>query len=422
MDSNAYINFLAMPFAQRLKQQYAFFEEESKKGYMVGRMGSGPVGTHMPYQTLDGGRFEDVLIFGSNNYLNLNNHPHVIEKVLEAVKQYGVGTGGSPAFSGYTEQHHELEQRLAALSGHEDALLLPGGYMANLCFVNGLMTRNDVLLYDKYSHASVLNAIKMTGVQFFPYDPEDLEEYQKLIAHIRDRRGPDVTIFSTVEGVRSIDGTVIDLHRYVEISRQNNIVIILDDAHGMGVLGKRGWGTLEQLGLMGQVDVRMSTCSKGLGAQGAFLTGSRETIFYLRSNSKPYVFTTGMAHPTVAAISAALDVLEQEPGRICRLHENVAYMQDRLEENGFVIKRGGTGIIPVFLPDGIAGKFNVEIYRQGIFANVMEYPMVPPGMERIRLSLMADHTREQIDRVIDIFIETGRKFDVFEKGDLQCTG
>jgi glycine C-acetyltransferase len=422
MDSNAYIEFLEKPFKERLKEQYDFFEQESKKGYLTGRMGSGSVDTHMPYRALDSDAFEDVLIFGSNNYLNLNNHPYVIEKVLEAVKKYGIGTGGSPAFSGYTKQHHQLEQRLAALSGHEDALLLPGGYMANLCFVNGLMTRNDILLYDKYSHASVLNAIKMTGVKFFPYDPDNLEEYERLITHIHERRASNATIFSTIEGVRSIDGTVIDLHRYVEISRRNGIVIILDDAHGLGVLGKRGWGTLEQLDLMGQVDVRMSTCSKGIGAQGAFITGDRETIFYLRSNAKPYVFTTGMAHPTVAAISAALDVLEQEPERIRRLHENVAYMQDRLEENGFVIKRGGTGIIPVFLPDGISGKFNREIYRRGVFANVMEYPMVPPGMERVRLSLMADHTHEQIDKVIEIFNEVGRLFGVPEVREQQCIG
>lgn len=422
MDSNAYINFLAKPFKERLSEQYAFFEQEKENGYMMGRLGSGPVDTCMPYQSLGVDDFQDVLIFGSNNYLNLNNHPYVIEKVIEAVRRYGIGTGGSPAFSGYTQQQHELQLRLCKLSGHEDSILLPSGYMANLCWVNGLMTRNDILLYDKYSHASVLNAIKMTGVQFFTYDPDNLKEYEGLIAYIRNKRGANVQLFSTIEGVRSIDGSVIDLSRYVEICHRNNIFIIIDDAHGMGILGKRGWGTLEHFNLMGQVDLRMSTCSKGLGAQGAFITGNRETIFYLRANAKPYVFTTGMAHPTVAAISAALDVLSIEPERRERLHSNVTYMQNRLEDKGFTIKRGKSGIIPVFLPDGLAGKFNREIFRRGIFANVMEYPMVPPGMERIRLSLMADHTKQQIDCVVGIFEEVADLFGDFHLKEKQCIG
>ena len=412
MDSQAYIEFLRRPFRERLDVQYAFYQEALEQGYMTGRTGAAPVDTVMQYKDLVGDAFREVLVFGSNSYLNLSTHPYVVEAVIEAVRKYGIGTGGSPAFSGYTQQHRDLELRLAALAGHEDALLLPSGYVANLCWVNGLMTRNDILLYDKYSHASVLNAIKMTGVQFFPYDPDDLPALEALIGQIKARRGANLQLFATVEGVRSIDGSVIDLRGYFKICKRHGIYVILDYAHGLGVLGKNGKGTLEHLDLMGQADLRMSTCSKALGAQGAFVSGSKKSIFFLRSHAKPYVFTTALSQPTVAAIAAGLDILEREPSRLQALHRNRAYMQGRLEEWGFRIHRGQAGIIPLFLPDGKAGQFNKAVYRRGVFANVMEYPMVPPGMERLRLSLMADHTKEQIDSAVDAIRRVAEELDV----------
>lgn len=409
MDANAFIEFLNQPFQQRLATQYAFYQAELKRGYMTGRMGAAPVQRYMQYKDLCSDTFREVLVFGSNSYLNLSTHPEVIEKVCEAVRNFGVGTGGSPAFSGYTRQHHALEQRLAAMAGHEDALLLPSGYVANLCWVNGLMTRQDVLLYDKHSHASVINAIKMTGVQFFPYDPDNLPALEKLVADIRARRG-STQIFATVEGVRSNDGSVIELDALLHICRDNSIFVILDDAHGMGVLGRNGWGTLEHLNLMGRADMRMSTCSKALGAQGAWVSGSREAIFYLRSYAKPYVFTTALAQPTVAAINAALDVLEREPQRRAAVHANRDYLAARLVEAGFRIGRTQSGIVPVYLPDGVAGRFNRRLYERGLFVNVMEYPMVAPGAERLRFSLMSEHTREDMDRAVTICRETAVEF------------
>lgn len=408
MDANAFIEFLNLPFAERLRQHRAFQQGETERGSMMGRMGVAPVGTHQSYQRLDGTGFEDMLIFGSNNYLNLNRHPHVVECVIDAVHRFGVGTGGSPAFSGYTRQHHELELRLAALAGHDDAVLLPSGYMANLCWVNGLMTRKDVLLYDKHSHASVINAIKMTGVQFFPYDPDHLDRFEELLDEIRSSR-PGVQVFATVEGVRSNDGSVIQLRRLLERCREQGIFVILDDAHGVGVLGRNGAGTLEHLDLMGMADMRMSTCSKALGAQGAWVSGSREAIAYLRAYAKPYVFTSALAQTTVAAIDAALDVLRDEPQRRARLHDNRRHITRRLESLGFDVGASESGIVPVYLPDGIAGRFNQHLHARGLFVNVMEYPMVAPGCERLRLSLMSEHTEADIDAAVGIMQETAQR-------------
>lgn len=410
MDSRALIELERQPFKQRLAFQYSLYLNEVEQGFMTGREGFGPVDRRMKYKDLNSDQFNDVLVFGSNSYLGLSNDPYVKAKVIEAVEKYGIGSGGSPAFSGYTRQHKELEQRLAALAGHEDAVLLPGGYMANLCWVNGLMNRNDIIVYDKNSHASVINAIKMTNVPFYTFDPERLEEFEKLLVRIKAKAKPGVQIFSTVEGVRSIDGTIIELKQYLEICRAHDVIVILDDAHGLGTVGKTGRGTLEHLDLIGQVDLRMSTCSKAIGAQGAFVSGSKEHIFLLRNFSYPYLFTSGLAQPTIAAISAALDVIEREPERIERLHANVRYMQDQLEAQGLRIIRGDSGIIPVFFSeDGVVRKINRALYRRGLFANIMEYPMVPPGLERLRLSVMATHTHEEIDTAVEMIAQVARE-------------
>lgn len=412
MDSRALIELQRQPFRQRLAFQYSVYLTEMEKGFMSGREGVGPVDRRMQYKDLHSDDYSDVLVFGSNSYLGMSNDPYVKQKVIEAVQQYGIGTGGSPAFSGYTQQHRRLEQRLAKLADHEDAVLLPGGYMANLCWVNGLMNRNDIIVYDKNSHASVINAIKMTGVQFYTFDPEKLDAFEALLETIQRRSGKEVQIFSTVEGVRSIDGTIIDLRRWVDICKRHSVITILDDAHGLGTVGRTGRGTLEHFDLIGQVDLRMSTCSKAIGAQGAFVSGSRQMIFLLRNFSYPYLFTSGLAQPTIAAISAALDILERDPDRVASLHRNVRYMQDRCEEEGLKIIRGESGIIPVFFrEDDMVRRINRLLYQRGLFVNIMEYPMVPPGLARLRLSVMATHTREEIDTAVSMIVEAARELN-----------
>jgi glycine C-acetyltransferase len=412
MDSHALIELQRLPYQKRVEASYASFEAERQKGALAGRESDGPLLPRMLYKNFSGEQYSEVLNFGSNNYLGLSYHPYVREKVKEAVDRYGVGTGGSPAFSGYSRAHRELEARLAKLAGHEDSLLLPSGFMANLCWVNGLMKRQDILLYDKHSHASVLAAIKMAGVQFFPFDPENLEEFETLVQRVLARKAPNGQIFATVEGVRSIDGAVVELRDWIALCKKHDILTILDDAHGLGSLGKRGWGTLEHLDLLGQVDFRMSTCSKGLGAQGAFLSGSKKSIHALRSSANAYVFTTALAYPTVAAISGALDVLENEPDLVGRLHSNVRTMRERLVAAGHRVGFSPAGIVPMYLPDGIARAFNRQLYNDGLFAHVMEYPMVPPGMERLRLSMAATHTAKDIEDALAILDRASRSFGV----------
>jgi glycine C-acetyltransferase len=329
MNSHALVELQRMPFHERVARHHALHEEEVRQGCLLGREGDGPVEPVQSYRDLFGPDFRDVLNFGTNNYLGLSTHPEVRKKVCEAVHEMGVGSGGSPAFSGYTSRHRRLERRLAALAGHDDAVLLPSGFMANLCWVSGLLRRQDVLVYDRHSHASVVNAVKMAGIPFYTFDPDDLDGLDRLLGEARRRSAGNAQIFSTIEGVRSIDGCVADIGRWIEICKGHGVVTVLDDAHGLGSVGQTGKGTLEHLGLLGQVDFRMSTCSKAMGAQGAFVSGSSGAIFYLRSLSHPYVFTTALAHPTIAAIDAALDVLESSPDLVEALHGNVAYLRGR---------------------------------------------------------------------------------------------
>lgn len=412
MDSRALVELQRKPFRERLEAQLELHEAEARQGSLLGRVGDGPVEPLQPYRELRGDGFTPVLNFGTNNYLGLATHPEVRRRACAAVMELGVGTGGSPAFSGYTRRHGNLERRLAALAGHEDAVLLPSGFMANLCWVTGLLRRQDVLVYDRYSHASVVDAVKMAGIPFFTFDPDDMEAFDALLREVRQRRADNAQIFSTLEGVRSVDGSIADVGRWIEVCRKHDVVTILDDAHGLGTAGPTGKGTLEHLGLLGRVDFRMSTCSKGLGAQGAFVSGSAKAILYLRSLAHPYVFTTALAHPTVASIAAALDVLEGEPQLLAALRANVAYLRDALRAVGLRTGDAPAGIIPVYLPDGIARPFNRALYEAGLFAHVMEYPMVPPGMERVRLTVMATHTRDTLDRAVEIFQRVARRFEL----------
>lgn len=410
MDSRALIELQRKPFRERLEAQFAVHEEEVRQGSLLGRIGDGPVEPMQQYRHLLAPGFGEILNFGTNNYLGLATHPEVRRRVCAAVMELGVGTGGSPAFSGYTRRHGDLERRLAALAGHEDAVLLPSGFMANLCWVTGLLRRQDILVYDRYSHASVVDAVKMAGVSFFTFDPDDMEAFDALLEEVKRRRQGNAQIFCTLEGVRSVDGSIADVARWLAVCRRHDVVTVLDDAHGLGTVGPTGKGTLEHLGLMGQVDFRMSTCSKGLGAQGAFVSGSAKAIFYLRSLAHPYVFTTAMAHPTLAAIGAALDVLEGEPHLLASLHRNVLHLRDALRALGLTVGDAPAGIVPVYLPDGIARPFNRALHQAGLFAHVMEYPMVPPGMERVRLTVMATHQRAHLDRAVELFRDVARQF------------
>lgn len=370
---------------------------------LVSRVGQAPPGPLQRFNSLldDLKEPRQFLMFGSNSYLNLNVHPHVVQAVTQAVAEHGVGSGGSPLFSGYTTNHQLLEQRLARLGGHEAALLLPSGYMANICWVSGLVGRNDVLLYDQNSHASVIDGLRMSKGNSKPFDPSDLSAFEDQIQSIKKSARDLGQIFATVEGVRSIDGGMPDLEAFAHICRRHGVLSILDDAHGFGVMGRRGNGTIEHYGLEDSIDFRMSTCSKAIGAQGAFLSGPRVAIEYLRVAANPYMFTTALAQTTVAAIGAALDVIEDDPSLLSTLHKNARMLERALESNGFDVGKTQTGIVPLFTDDVPAELLCSALHDRGLFVNAIEFPLIPSSRRPfIRFSLMVTHSEEDILRAV----------------------
>jgi glycine C-acetyltransferase len=297
-----------------------------------------------------------------------------------------------------------LENRLAELGGHEDALLQPSGYSANLCWIWGCMSQEDIFLYDKYSHASTYDALKAIKNVKRPFDPDNLDTLENLCRrYTKARKG---NIYVAVEGVRSIDGTIVNLPKLVNICDKYGALVVLDDAHALGVLGDTGKGTMEHYGLKNAVHLRISTCSKALGAQGAFVSGSQKSIQYLRNNSNPYIFTTSMTHPVIAAINAALDILEREPDRIKKLHENRCYLINKARCAGFDVKDSSSGIVPLYVTDSSARDLCASLFTKGLFVNMMEHPMIPSSWkEYLRFSLMSDHSYADIDRALEILME-----------------
>jgi glycine C-acetyltransferase len=392
----------------------AFLSDERKNGSLIGRIGFPPVDSRQRYKDPVNDQWYDVIVLGSNSYLGLSNESGIKEEVIEAIREFGLGSGGSPAFSGYMSQQVDLEMELATLSGHESAILLNGGYLANLAWISSLIDKNDVLIYDKNSHASVLDAIKLAGIKHAFSLDTDNHQMLSSILHKTKLDYPDSQIFLTIEGVRSIDGSVVELKCILDTVRNfdENIFVMLDDAHGLGTLGHRGYGAMEFLNLMGEVDLRMSTCSKAFGMQGAFLTGGSKVINYIRLMANSYNFTTAMSQPVLAGIKAALKFLKQNPSRIAKLHENKVYLQNGLENMGFNIYRAPSGIIPIFIPGAPCDKINRSLFEQGLFVNVMAYPMIAPGQERIRLSAMAVSSKQDMDQALEILERTGKEYGI----------
>jgi glycine C-acetyltransferase len=340
-----------------------------------------------------------MLMFGSNNYLGLARHPYVREKVEEAIRHFGTGLGGPPLLNGYTPLHRSLEERVAALKGSEDALLFSSGYGANVGLVTGLLNRRDIVLYDAYSHASFCDGLKMAGAQSQRFPHNDIEKLRTMLEE-RSRESGDV--FVGVEGVYSMDGDLAPLDALVPLCRAHGAILILDDAHGTGVMGKTGRGTAEHFGVEGCIDATVGTFSKTLAVTGGFIAASRPVIDYLRFFARTYMFSASLPPMVIAAVLAGLDIMEREPERLEHLKDNTQYAVQGFRSLGFDV-RGDSPIIALRVPVGMdIRKAGQEFHRRGIFVNSIEYPAVPVSQQRFRISIMASHTHDDIDSLLEV--------------------
>jgi glycine C-acetyltransferase len=345
------------------------------------------------------GKERKMIMFGSNNYLGLANHSYVKKKAIEAISKFGAGIGGPPLLNGYTSLHRELEERLAHLKGEEDALIFSSGYGTNVGLVTGLLNSNDVVIYDAYSHASFCDGIKMADVQSFRFTHNNISQLEQRLE--QNASNSDKDVYVGVEGVYSMDGDLAPLNEIVPLCKSKGAILIVDDAHGTGVMGKTGRGTAEHFGVEGQVDICMGTFSKTFAATGGFIAASKPIINYLRFFARSYMFSASLPPVSIAMVLACLDVIENEPELLEQLWSNVKYAELGLREIGIDIEPQ-SAIIPLRVPVGMdlrkaAGKF----HDKGIFVNSVEYPAVPVSQQRFRISIIATHTKEDIDRLIE---------------------
>ena len=353
-------------------------------------------------------------MFGSNNYLGLANHPSVCEAMRRAVTNYGAGVSGPPLLNGYTRLHRELEERLSAFKQAEDTLIFPTGYAANTGLITALTTPRDLVCYDELSHASLCDGLKLARATAQSFRHNDLHQLRQLLEDPAHAAAGDR--FVGVEGVYSMDGDLAPLDRMVPLCRKHRAILILDDAHGSGVMGASGRGTAEHFGMEGQIDITMGTFSKTFGVVGGFVSADKAVIDYLRYFARSYMFSASLPPAVIAAVLAGLEVIAREPERREQLQRNVRYLADGLERLGLPV-HPEAAIIALRVPRGMniraaAGRF----HQAGIFLNAIEYPAVPLDEQRFRISVMADHTREDLDQLLET---VGKVWGNFENGELR---
>jgi glycine C-acetyltransferase len=364
-----------------------------------------PIASPTDRVTLVGDHTEEgdrpMLMFGANSYLGLMTHPHVKQRMKDAIDEYGVGLSGSPLLNGRGRLHMELEERIAALKGKEDAVIFQSGYGANVGLLSTLAGRRDHIVSDKLSHASFIDGTRMSAASTLTFGHNDTAELAAVLETLNDEPGET---FVGVEGVYSMDGDLAPLDEIAALCRAHGALLMVDDAHGMGVTGPSGEGTAAHFGVTDDVDIILSTFSKAFGVTGAAVATTRPVAEFLRYYARSYVFSSSLPPASVAAVMASLDVMEREPGLHKRLLHNMAYTARGLRQLGFELPEPESAIIALKAPQGLDLRAAIyDLHRRGIFLNSIEYPAVPVNEQRFRISLMATHTEEDIDRMLGTF-------------------
>lgn len=349
------------------------------------------------------------IMMGSNNYLGLTHHPDVLAAAKSALERYGSGCTGSRFLNGTLDLHERLEAELAEFFGKEACLVFSTGYQANLGLISGLVGRGDIVFLDKLDHASIVDGAKMSQGETIRFNHGDLGGLERKLQRVPEGTGTMVI----VDGVYSMEGDIADLPALLKVTQKYGAALAVDDAHSVGVLGPKGDGTAAHHGVVDEVDLIVGTFSKSLASIGGFAAGSESVIHYLRHHARPMIFTAALPPANTAGVLAALHVLQQEPQRRTQLWKNTRHLQDGLRNLGFDIGPTETPIVPVLIgPLEKTFLFWRKLFDAGVFTNPVVPPAVPPSQCRLRTSLMATHTPEQIDKALGIFAELGKELGV----------
>jgi glycine C-acetyltransferase len=351
-----------------------------------------------------------VLNLCSNNYLGFCNDPVLKEAAKRAIDEYGVGPGAVRTIAGTMKLHLELERKLAEFKGTEAVVSFQSGFCANLATIPALVGREDVIFSDELNHASIIDGCRLSRAEIIRYAHCDVDD---LKAKLQEHRHKFRRALIVTDGVFSMDGDIAPLPEIVKLAREYDAFVMVDDAHGEGVLGKSGRGITDHFGLHGEVDIEVGTLSKAFGVVGGYVAGSYELCEYLRQRGRPFLFSSAVTPADVAACIAAVDILLQSEDRVQRLWENACYFQNGLKSLGFDIGKTQTPITPVMLGEApLAQEFSKRLFEEGIFAQAIGYPTVPRGAARIRVMISAVHTKEDLDFALEKFAKVGRELGV----------
>jgi len=360
-----------------------------------------------PVATFDG---REVINLASNNYLGLADHPKLVEAAVEATKKYGAGSGAVRTISGTMSIHMELERRIAQFKNTEACVVFQSGFAANAGTVSAILTPEDHIISDALNHASIIDGCRLSKAKIHIFPHKDTDAAAKILGDLSGTAGRKLLI---TDGVFSMDGDIGPLPALVEAAERHGAIMMIDDAHSSGVLGRNGRGTVDHFGLHGRVDIQVGTLSKAIGVLGGYVCGSKDLIEFLYRRARPFLFSTSHPPGVAAACLAAFQILEDEPERIQKLWDNTRYFKAAVSGAGFNTGDSETPITPIMVGEAkTAHAFSAALFDNGLLATGIGFPTVPEGKARIRTIVTATHTREMLDRAAEILTRVAKSIGI----------
>jgi glycine C-acetyltransferase len=365
-----------------------------------------------PVCTFDG---KKVINLASNNYLGLTTHPKLREAALQATRNYGVGSGAVRTIAGTMKIHMELEEKIARFKNVEACVVFQSGFAANAGTVSAILGKEDFIISDQLNHASIIDGARLSRAKILVFEHKNVAHAEEQLASVKDQPGKKLLI---TDGVFSMDGDIGPLPALCDLAENYGAIMMVDDAHSSGVLGRNGRGTIDHFHVHGRVDVQVGTLSKAIGALGGYVCGTRDLIEFLYHRARPFLFSTSHPPSVAATCIAAFDVLEQEPERIEKLWENTRFWKEQLRRLGFNI--GGvntpaseTPITPIIVGDGkLTMEFSRELFKEGVMGTGITFPTVPEGKARIRTIMTATHTQDQLARSLEVLSKVAKRMGI----------
>ena len=364
-------------------------------------------GEQRPVASFDG---REVINLSSNNYLGLTTHPRLKAKALEAIEKFGVGSGAVRTIAGTMSIHMELEEKIARFKNVDASVVFQSGFTANAGTVQAILTRDDVIISDELNHASIIDGCRLSRAEIKVFPHKDVEACEKILKELAGRTCRKLLI---TDGVFSMDGDIAPLPALVELAEKYGCIMMIDDAHSSGVLGRNGRGTVDHFNLHGRVDIQVGTLSKAIGALGGYVCSTRDAIEFLHNRARPFLFSTSHPPSVAATCIAAFEVLEDEPQLVEELWSNTRFFKAGLKKLGFNMGLSETPITPIMVGDAAqAHEFSRQLFQEGVFAMGIGFPTVPVGKARIRTIVTATHTEQDLTHALQILEGVGKKLHI----------